>query len=288
MQVGDLESDTEDLLVTRDEFAGRLRDSSDRIGKLDSEIVHLKRALIKQNAEMDHLMKQVGEGTVVHKTVVEYVNAPSAPPSLRGRDAAHTAPIPDSLPVDVAVAAIEAKVAHNYDSDALQIKSPPPTPAPLSVAAEKRSKVVFSDAEEEVSATNYPAAAAVPHTPHAPSTLSGSSRAEAILIDPLKSKEDEEEKGREILDDGCLDIIFPFEWNLDLIPDINAHKLDPATGKKIESMSVRVLKDITPDDLIFELRHYVATEVVFASRVHPVLLSVNNFVMRSVAVLGTI
>ena len=259
MQVGDLESDTEDLLVTRDEFAGRLRDSSDRIGKLDSEIVHLKKALIKQSSEMDHLMKQVGEGTVVHKTVVEYVNASSLPPMM-GRDAAHTAhaPMPDSLPVDVAVRAIEAKVAHAYDTEVLQMKSPQPTPAPLSVASEKRSKVVFSDTEEEIKVKNLPsAAAAAPHTPHGART--GSSRAEPVQIDALQAKE--EEKGREVLDDGCLDIVFPFQWNLDLIPDLNAHKLDPSTGRKIESMSIRVLQDITPDDLIFELRHYIATEV---------------------------
>ena len=94
-------------------------------------------------------------------------------------------------------------------------------------------------------------------SPHGART--GSSRAEPVQIDALQSKE--EEKGREVLDDGCLDIVFPFQWNMDLIPDLNAHKLDPSTGRKIESMSIRVLQDITPDDLIFELRHYIATEV---------------------------
>ena len=70
LHVGELESDTEDLLVTRDEFAGRLRDSSDKIGKIDSEIDSLKSILNKQNIEMEILRKQLLNNKGVHNTYI--------------------------------------------------------------------------------------------------------------------------------------------------------------------------------------------------------------------------
>ena len=76
--MGDLESDTEDLLVTRDEFSGRLRDSFDKMGKIDGEIGLLKNTINKQNIEMEVLRTQLLEGRGVHNTYITqgYQNSP--------------------------------------------------------------------------------------------------------------------------------------------------------------------------------------------------------------------
>ena len=68
--MGDLESDTEDLLVTRDEFSGRLRDSFDKMGKINGEIGELKNTLDKQNIEMEILRTQLLQGRGVHNTYI--------------------------------------------------------------------------------------------------------------------------------------------------------------------------------------------------------------------------
>ena len=75
---------------------------------------------------------------------------------------------------------------------------------------------------------------------------------------------------KEILDDGCVDIIFPYFYNPDLDElitnsdkNINIPKITDSDMTKIEELSlcVRLPKDISIEDLIFELRHYIATEV---------------------------
>ena len=75
---------------------------------------------------------------------------------------------------------------------------------------------------------------------------------------------------KEILDDGCVDIIFPFFYNPDLDSLIsNSDKntkfprIKDSNVTEIEelSLTVRLPKDISIEDLIFELRHYIATEV---------------------------
>ena len=75
---------------------------------------------------------------------------------------------------------------------------------------------------------------------------------------------------KEILDDGCVDIIFPYFYNPDLDElitnsdkNINIPKITDSDITKIEELSlcVRLPKDISIEDLIFELRHYIATEV---------------------------
>ena len=80
---------------------------------------------------------------------------------------------------------------------------------------------------------------------------------------------------KEILDDGCVDIIFPLFYNPDLDPNTtntknsdsnlkigDSHNTDLEKKNSDEfSLCVRLPKDISIEDLIFELRHYIATEV---------------------------
>lgn len=245
--MGDLESDTEDLLVSRDEFAGRLRDSTDRIRVLDGEIGSMKSTLSRQNAEMELLRQQVIDNKAVHNTYIDYGKSSIQPPSPHAPKPMSTPAsvpvhIPDSLPVVVAVAAIEARVAQV--SASVEMLAPKPVSSPIPVQApEKKSKVIFAELEK-VNPPPKPVAAAPP----VPVPV----KAPPVVIEPVAVVE-------EVPDDGCLDIVFPHAFNKDLI--FGDSPSGPRSEKGADVATVRVLRDITPDELIFELRHHVATEV---------------------------
>jgi hypothetical protein len=241
--VGDLESDTEDLLVSRDEFAGRLRDSTDRIKALDGELGSMKSTLSKQNAEMELLRQQVISNKAVHNTYIDYGKSSAQPPSPQvARTASNPIPapvsIPDSLPVVVAVAAIEARVAQ-VSAPEVTVK-PTAAPAPLPSPSEKKNKVIFAELDA-AKAPPKAAAAAAPAPAPVPVKMP------PLVIEPV------------VPDDGCLDITFPEAFNKDL--DLRDGSSGPGSARGTDLAVVRVLRDITADELIFELRHHIATEV---------------------------
>ena len=250
LQVGDLESDTEDLLVTRDEFAGRLRDSSDRIGRMDGEIDSLKGILNRQNIEMEILRKQVLDNKGVHNTYITHgtqqstssrviiSEAQQQPPVLHPAATLTPAPTPTTV------------------VEPLSAKATPPPEKP-----EKKNKVLFTQVEDASAPLRPVAAAAAAPVPQM--------QPAAVEEVPVL---------KELLDDGCVDIIFPFVHNPDLTPGarstLNAsqgtpsiaallsvsQKLVQESDEKTQSLCVRLLKDISVEDLVFELRHFIATK----------------------------
>ena len=174
-------------------------------------------------------------------------------------------------------------------------------PSPKKIAAtpppEKKTKIIFMDAPDSdvpdivpmaaaAAAAAPVAAAAAAAAPAAPVAAAVVSPVEEIIELPKVAVKEiiviqksapvveisKEEKliEKEILDDGCVDIIFPFFYNPDLDSLIsNSDKntkfprINDSYVTEIEelSLTVRLPKDISIEDLIFELRHYIATEV---------------------------
>lgn len=245
--MGDLESDTEDLLVSRDEFAGRLRDSTDRIKALDGELGFMKSTLSKQNAEMELLRQQVLSNKAVHNTYIDYGKSSAQPPSPHSARTASSfipvpASIPDSLPVVVAVAAIEARVAQ-VSAPEVTVR-PAAVPAPALAASpspvEKKGKVIIAELDAAKAPPKAAAAAA-------PAPVPVPVKMPPLVIEPV------------VPDDGCLDITFPSAFNKDL--GLGDGSSGPGSARGTDLAVVRVLRDITADELIFELRHHIATEV---------------------------
>ena len=167
--------------------------------------------------------------------------------------------------------------------------SPAVMPSPKKIVAtpppEKKTKIIFMDAPDSVVPDIAMAAAAAPVAAVAAAAAVVLPVEEIIELPKVAVKEInvtqksapvveilKEEKliEKEILDDGCVDIIFPFFYNPDLdslisnsdkntkfpkIKDFNVTEIEEL------SLTVRLPKDISIEDLIFELRHYIATEV---------------------------
>ena len=253
LHAGDLESDTEDLLVTRDEMAGRMRDSTELIGKMSGKIDNL-------NTEMASLRKQMEAAEKVSR---EQMSAPTQHTRL-AENKKIKENVPDSLHVEVAVAAIEAKMALGMMEEIPDKIQVPPT-----VMTRKSVTAVID--EESIRAVRQPAApaaaAAAPAAAQQPPPLPAQSTliplpesAVKVPIKPIKPAVpvDIQSEQKEY-DDDCVEISFPFRFNRDLISSGSA-KLD-MYGEKVDSSKVRVLRGITCDDLVFELRHYIAKEV---------------------------
>lgn len=250
LHAGDLESDTEDLLVTRDEMAGRMRDSTEMIGKMSGKIDNL-------NSEMLNLRKQM-EAT--EREAKMQLTAPVQHTSIAENKVSREI-FPDMVAVEVAVAAIEAKMAQGMIEEIPDKILIPPV-------VTKKKIITVPIEEENVRAIRQPSAAAAPapvpvpavRTPPLPTQPTAIPVPEVTVKVPVKPivpvdiKSEQKE-----YDDDCVQIMFPFKFNRDLISSGSA-RLDKY-GEKIDSAKVRVLRGITCDDLVFELRHYIATEV---------------------------
>ena len=158
-------------------------------------------------------------------------------------------------------------------------------PSPKKIVAtpppEKKTKIIFMDAPDSAVPDIAMAAAAAPvaaaavvlpveeiiELPKVAVKEINVTQKSAPVVEILKEEKLIE---KEILDDGCVDIIFPFFYNPDLDSlitnsDKNAKfpKIKDFNVTEIEelSLTVRLPKDISIEDLIFELRHSIATEV---------------------------
>lgn len=219
-----------------------MRDSTDRIVALDSELGSMKSTISKQNAEMELLRLQVISNKAVHNTYIDYGKSSAQPPSPDAtRTASNPIPVPlnkpDSLPVDVAVAAIEARVAQISAPEMIVKPAVTPTPAPV-LRPSPKNKIIFAE-PEAVKVPPKPSVAAAP----VPVPV----KMPPLVMEPA------------VPDDGCLDITFPEAFNRDLA--LGDGTSGPGSAKGTDLAVVRVLRDITADELIFELRHHIATEV---------------------------
>ena len=241
---------------------------------MDGEIDTLKGILNKQNMEMEFLRRQVSDNKGVHNTYI--TSAAPAPASVTSSSGSHPVKIdvpsePSTIP-HIAPSSASAPT-HTPVATAAPIVAPIPVPVPATAPTvsvtepikipEKKNKVLFSEEGDVVPVQMHaPAAAASYHEP-APK-----------IVKPTEVVKEEKIIEKEVLDDGCVDIIFPFSHNPDLDPgssNVNLSQSQKVQMKTItngpeaepgtDSMCVRLLKDITTDDLVFELRHFIATEV---------------------------
>jgi hypothetical protein len=233
-------------------MAGRMRDSTEMIGKMSGKIDNL-------NSEMLNLRKQIEAAEKVSRErIVEPVQHKSI-----AEKKAYRENVPDSVHVEVAVAAIEAKVAQGMLSEIPERVQIPP------VVVTRKSIEALEDEENARAARQQAAAAAVPvpvpvqkpPPPVQPVAVPVPEAAVKVPIKPVDIRSEQKD-----YDDDCIQITFPFKFNRDLIPS-GSNKLD-MYGERVESAKVRVLRGITCDDLVFELRHYIATEVCMLGRRH--------------------
>jgi hypothetical protein len=251
LQVGDLESDTEDLLVTRDEMAGRMRDSTEMIGKMSGKIDNL-------NSEMLNLRKQMEAAEKLSRErIVEPVQHKSIAEKKASREN-----VPDSLHVEVAVAAIEAKVAQGLLSEIPEkVQVPPVVVTRKSIEALEDEENARAARQQAAAPVPVPAPVQKPPPPVQPVAVPVPEAAVKVPVKPVDIRSEQKD-----YDDDCIQITFPFKFNRDLIPS-GSGRLD-MYGEKVQSAKVRVLRGITCDDLVFELRHYIATEVCMLCRRH--------------------
>ena len=231
-------------------MAGRMRDSTEMIGKMSGKIDNL-------NSEMLNLRKQM---EAAEREAKIRLTAPVQHTSIAENTASREV-FPDLVAVEVVVAAIEAKMAQGMIEEI-----PDKILDPLIVTKKKIITVPIE--EENVRATRHPSAAAAPvptpvpaaRTPPLPVPSTATPVPEITVKVPVKPVVPVDIKSEQKeYDDDCVQIIFPFKFNRDLISSGSA-RLDKY-GERIDSAKVRVLRGITCDDLVFELRHYIATEV---------------------------
>ena len=231
-------------------MAGRMRDSTEMIGKMSGKIDNLNSEMLNIRKQMEAAEKVSRERIVApvqHKSIAEKKNSREN--------------IPDSLHVEVAVAAIEAKVAQGMLSEIPDKVQVPP------VVVTRKSIEALEDEEKARAARQQAAAAPVPApapVQKPPPPVQPVAVPEVAVKVPVKTVDIRSEQ--KDYDDDCVQITFPFKFNRDLIPSGSA-RLD-MYGEKVESAKVRVLRGITCDDLVFELRHYIATEVCMLGQKH--------------------
>ena len=234
-------------------MAGRMRDSTEMIGKMSGKIDNL-------NSEMLSLRKQMEAAEKVSR---ERMVAPVQHKSIAEKKASRES-VPDSLPVEVAVAAIEAKVAQGLLSEIPErVHVPPPVVTRKSVEELEDEENARAARQQAAAAAPVPAPAPVQRPPPPVQTAAVPVPETAVKV-PVKPVDIRSEQ--KDYDDDCVQITFPFKFNRDLIPSGSA-RLD-MYGEKVESAKVRVLRGITCDDLVFELRHYIATEVCMLRQRH--------------------
>jgi hypothetical protein len=226
-------------------MAGRMRDSTEMIGKMSGKIDNL-------NSEMLNIRKQMEAAEKVSRErMVEHVQHKSIAEMKASRDN-----VPDSLHVEVAVAAIEAKVAQGMLGEIPEkVQVPPPVVTRKSIEAlEEEENARAARKQAAAAAVPVPAPVQKPPPPVQPVAVPVPEVAVKVPVKPVDIRSEQKD-----YDDDCIQITFPFKFNRDLIPSGSA-RLD-MYGEKVESAKVRVLRGITCDDLVFELRHYIATEV---------------------------
>ena len=223
-----------------------MRDSTEMIGKMSGKIDNL-------NLEMLSLRKQM-EATEREAKI--QLTAPVQHTSIAENKVSREI-FPDFVAVEVAVAAIEAKMAQGMIEEIPDKILVPPI-------VTKKKIITVPIEEENVRAIRQPSAAAAAPVPVPVPTVRTSPlpipvpevtvKVPVKPIVPVDIKSEQKE-----YDDDCVQIMFPFKFNRDLMSSGSA-RLDKC-GEKIDSAKVRVLRGITRDDLVFELRHYIATEV---------------------------
>lgn len=237
-------------------MAGRMRDSTEMIGKMSGKIDNL-------NSEMLNLRKQMEAAERVSR---ERIVAPVPHKSIAEKKASRES-VPDSVYVEVAVAAIEAKVAQGMLGEIPEkVKVPPSVVTRKSVEALEDEENARAARQQAAAAAPVPAPAPVQRPPSLPVQSVAVPVPEATVKVPVKPVDIRSEQND--YDDDCVQITFPFKFNRDLIPS-GSGRLD-MYGEKVESAKVRVLRGITCDDLVFELRHYIATEVCMPRERHDV------------------
>lgn len=231
-------------------MAGRMRDSTEMIGKMSGKIDNL-------NSEMLNIRKQMEAAEKVSR---ERIVAPVQHKSIAEKKASREN-VPESLHVEVAVAAIEAKVAQGMLSEIPEkVQVSPPLVTRKSIEALEDEENARA-ARQQAAAAPVPAPVQKPPPPVQPVAVPVPEVAVKVPVKPVDVRSEQKD-----YDDDCIQITFPFKFNRDLIPS-GSSRLD-MYGEKVESAKVRVLRGITCDDLVFELRHYIATEVCMLCQEH--------------------
>jgi len=228
LRVGDLESDTDEVMVTRDELAGKLRDSYEKIRSNKGEIDSMRDMQSRQDREMEELRRQIaakGEkiknvyNTYNNETPQEKLQSPVVAPIIEEKKVIIKEP---EISIPLPLKLIETPIKSSMKNSP---RKPTIVENPIK-KIEKIEKIV----EDEILET------------------------EKIL----EKIEEKTEIIEEIVVSDFIDINFSLEFNPDL-------RILPGKSKEhsdnLENVVINLLKDLSVEDLIFELRHGVATQL---------------------------
>lgn len=222
LRVGELESDTDDLLVTRDELAGKLRDSYEHIRRNKGEIDGMKDMQTRQNLEMEELRRQIAARAEHIKNV--YIENHHH----ETQAAAPVIPIIEEKRVTIVeVPKVVIPTPKSHKKIHTPIKSI--IKSPIKPIIVETPIEIIERVEEEVVV------------------------AEVVKAIPIVE---------EIVVSDFIDIVFSIELNPDLcMPQGRGGAGVKETAGGSENVVITLLKDISVEDLIFELRHGVATQL---------------------------